>query len=85
MALWLRKRGAVGRFLLVTPCISVSLRSMHGSVYLHMVYSVRAKLAVQITARLRRQVQLFHSSSEPSRGPPQPGSTSRANLAYHIR
>jgi hypothetical protein len=38
--------------------------SMHGSVYPHMVYSVRAKLAVHITARLRREVQLFHSSPE---------------------
>ena len=48
----LRKRGPAGRFLLVTPCISVGhCGSMYGSVYVHMVYSVRAKLAVRITAR----------------------------------
>jgi hypothetical protein len=48
----LRKRGLAGRFLLVTPCSSVRhCGSMHGSVYVHMVYSVRAKLAVRITAR----------------------------------
>ena len=48
----LRKRGPAGRFLLVTPCIRVRhYGSMHGSVRVHMVYSVRAKLAVRITAR----------------------------------
>ena len=48
----LRKRGPAGRFLLVTPCISVGhCGSMYGGVYVHMVYSVRAKLAVRITAR----------------------------------
>ncbi len=51
-ARWLRKRGPAGRFLLVTPCIRVRhYGSMHGSVRVHMVYSVRAKLAVRITAR----------------------------------
>ena len=50
-ARWLRKRGPAGRFLLVTPCIRVRhYGSMHGSVHVHMVYSVRAKLAVRITA-----------------------------------
>ncbi len=49
---WLRKRRPAGRFLLVTPCIRVRhYGSMHGSVHVHMVYSVRAKLAVRITAR----------------------------------
>ena len=49
---WLRKRGPAGRFLLVTPCSSAChCGSMHGSVRVHMVYSVRAKLAVRITAR----------------------------------
>ena len=39
-------------FLLVTPCIRMRHHgSMHGSVHVHMVYSVRAKLAVRITAR----------------------------------
>ena len=53
-ARWLRKRGPAGRFLLVTPCIRVChCGSMHGSVRVHMVYSVRAKLAVRITARSR--------------------------------
>jgi hypothetical protein len=48
----LRKRGQAGRPLLVTICISVChCGSMHGSVHVHMVYSVRAKLAVRITAR----------------------------------
>ncbi len=48
----LRKRGPAGRFLLVTPCIRVRhYGSTHGSVHVHMVYSVRAKLAVRITAR----------------------------------
>ena len=48
----LRKRGPAGRFLLVTSCISAChCGSMHGSVHVHMVYSVRAKLAVRITAR----------------------------------
>src|SRR6266571_7492026 len=48
----LRKRGPAGRFLLVTPCIRVRhYRSTHGSVHVHMVYSVPAKLAVRITAR----------------------------------
>jgi hypothetical protein len=51
-ARWLRKRGPAGRFLLVTSCIAVRhCGSMHGSVHVHMVYSVRAKLAVRITAR----------------------------------
>src|SRR5208282_2660529 len=50
-ARWLRKRDPGGRFLLVTPCIRVRhYGSMHGSVHVHMVYSVRAKLAVRITA-----------------------------------
>ena len=50
-ARWLRKRGPAGRFLLVTPCISAChCGSMYGSVRVHMVYSVRAKLAVRITA-----------------------------------
>jgi hypothetical protein len=50
-ARWLRKRGPAGRFLLVTPCIRVRhYGSMYGSVRVHMVYSVRAKLAVRITA-----------------------------------
>jgi len=48
----LRKRGPAGRFLLVTPCIRVRhCGSMYGSVRVHMVYSVRVKLAVRITAR----------------------------------
>jgi len=48
----LRKRGPAGRFLLVTPCIGVRhCGSMRGSVHVHMVYTVRAKLAVRITAR----------------------------------
>src|SRR6266496_923943 len=48
----LRKRSPAGRSLLVTACISVChYGSMHGSVHVHMVYSVRAKLAVRITAR----------------------------------
>ena len=47
----LRKRGPAGRFLLVTPCISAChCGSMHDSVHVHMVYSVRAKLAVRTTA-----------------------------------
>ncbi len=42
-----------GRFLLVTSCISAChCGSMYGSVHVHMVYGVRAKLAVRITARL---------------------------------
>jgi hypothetical protein len=50
-ARWLRKRSPAGRFLLLTPCIRVRhYGSMHGSVRVHMVYSVRAKLAVRITA-----------------------------------
>src|SRR5579859_4091804 len=50
----LRKRGPAGRFLLLTPCIRVChYGSMHGSVRVHMVYSVRVKLAVRITARFR--------------------------------
>src|SRR5271157_6148592 len=37
----LRKRGPAGRFLLVTPCVRVRHDgSMHGSVHVHMVYSV---------------------------------------------
>src|SRR6266571_6727801 len=41
-----------GRFLLVTSCISAChCGSMYGSVHVHMVYGVRAKLAVRITAR----------------------------------
>ena len=48
----LRKRGPAGRFLLVTPCISVCHRgSMRSSGCVHMVYSVRAERAVRITAR----------------------------------
>jgi hypothetical protein len=48
---WLRKRGPAGRFLLITLCISLRhYGSMHGSVRVHMVYSVRAELAVRITA-----------------------------------
>jgi hypothetical protein len=48
----LRKRDPAGRFLLVTSCISAChCGSMYGSVHVHMVYSVRAKLAVRITAR----------------------------------
>ena len=48
----LRKRGPAGRFLLVTPCISVCHRgSMRSSGYVHIVYSVRAERAVRITAR----------------------------------
>ena len=48
----LRKRGPAGRFILTTPCIRLChCGSMHGSVRVHMVYSVRAKLAVRITAR----------------------------------
>ena len=48
----LRKRGPAGRFPLVTPCIRVRhCGSMYSSVHVHMVYSVRAKLAVRITAR----------------------------------
>ena len=40
----LHKRGPAGRFLLVTACIRVChYGSMHGSVHVHMVYSVRAK------------------------------------------
>jgi hypothetical protein len=51
-ARWLRKRDPAGRFLLVTSCISAChYGSMRGSVRVHMVYSVRAKLAVRITAR----------------------------------
>ena len=52
-ARWLRKRGPAGRFLLVTPCVKVRhYGSRRGSVHVHMVYSVRAKLAVRITAPL---------------------------------
>jgi hypothetical protein len=52
MAPWLRKRSPAGRFLLVTLCIRVChCGSIHSSVHVHMVYSVRAKLAVRITAR----------------------------------
>src|SRR3984885_210019 len=41
-----------GPFLLVTACIRVRhCGSMRGSVRVHMVYSVRVKLAVRITAR----------------------------------
>jgi hypothetical protein len=48
----LRKRGPAARFLLVTPCIRMRHHgSMYGSVHVHMVYSVRVKLAVRITAR----------------------------------
>jgi hypothetical protein len=58
----LRKRGPAGRFLLVTPCIRVRhYGSMHGSVRVHMVYSVRAKLAVRITARFRDLVAVGHA------------------------
>jgi len=50
---WLRKRSPAGRFLLVTPCIRVCHRgSMHSSGYGQIADSVRAKLAVRITARL---------------------------------
>jgi hypothetical protein len=54
----LRKRGPAGRFLLVTPCVSMSHRgSPRSSGYGHIADSVRAKLAVRITARftVRRQ------------------------------
>src|SRR5882724_8089110 len=48
----LRKRGLVGRFLLVTPCIRVCHRgSMRSSGYGHIADSVRAERAVRITAR----------------------------------
>ncbi len=52
-ALGLRKRGPVGRFLLVTtPCIRMCHRgSMRSSGYGHIADSVRAKRAVRITAR----------------------------------
>jgi hypothetical protein len=47
----LRKRGPVGRFLLVTPCIRVChRRSMRSSGYGHMADSVQAERAVRITA-----------------------------------
>ena len=47
----LRKRGPAGRFLLVTICIRVChCGSMHGTVHVHIADSVRAKLAVRITA-----------------------------------
>jgi hypothetical protein len=47
----LRKRGPAGRFLLVTPCITMRHRgSMHGSVHGHIADSVRVKPAVRITA-----------------------------------
>src|SRR4029077_14084280 len=50
-----------GRFLLVTPCIRVShCGSMHGSVRVHMVYSVQAKLAVRITARFGDLMTVSH-------------------------
>ena len=48
----LRKRGPAGRFLLVTPCISVChCGSMRSSGCVHMADSVRAERAVRITAR----------------------------------
>ncbi len=51
----LRKRGPAGRFLLVTPCISVCHRgSMRSSGYGHIADSVRAERAVRITARFSR-------------------------------
>ena len=51
-ARWLRKRGPAGRFLLVPPRIrACHCESMHGSVHVHIADSVRAKLAVRITAR----------------------------------
>ena len=57
----LRKRGPAGRFLLVTPRVRVDhYGSMHGSVHVHMVYSVRAKLAVRITARFRDLLAAGH-------------------------
>ena len=60
-ARWLRKRGPAGRFLLVTSCVRVRhYGSMHGSARVHMVYSVRAKLAVRITARFGDLVALGH-------------------------
>jgi hypothetical protein len=49
---WLRERRPAGRFLLVTPRIRLCHRgSMRGSGYEHIADSVRAKLAVRITAR----------------------------------
>src|SRR5690348_11620276 len=60
-ACWLRKRGPAGRFLLVTPCIGVRhCGSMHGSVRVHMVYRVRVKLAVRVTARFRDLMTVGH-------------------------
>ena len=57
----LRKRGPAGRFLLVASCIRVRhYGSMHGSVHVHMVYSVRAKPAVRITARFRDLLAAGH-------------------------
>src|SRR5260370_38671295 len=46
----LRKRGPAGRFLPFTPCIRMChCGSLYGSLLVHLVYSVRAKLAVRIT------------------------------------
>jgi hypothetical protein len=51
-ARWLRKRGPVGRSLLVTACISVRhCGSMRSSGYGHIADRVRAERAVRITAR----------------------------------
>ena len=47
----LRKRGPAGRFLLITPCISLCHRgSIRGSGYGHIADSVRAEGAVRGTA-----------------------------------
>ena len=73
-ARWLRKRGPAGRFLLVTPCISAChCGSMYGSVHVHMVYSVRAKLAVRITARFADLCPFCPVSRAPLTGAAHPG------------
>jgi hypothetical protein len=57
----LRKRGPVGRFFLVAPCIRARhYGSIRASVHVHMVYSVRAKLAVRVTARFRGLLAVGH-------------------------
>ena len=67
----LRKRGPAGRFLLVTACIRMRhYGSTHGSVRVHMVYSVRAKLAVRITARFRNLVAVGYGKTRSAGGKP---------------
>ena len=67
---WLRKRGPAGRFLLVTTCIRGGhYGAMRGSVYVHIVYSVRPKLAVRITARCADPRPFCPLTPAPGRSP----------------